>query len=209
MNGNPEKINSRDIQAMERRKQLLEAAEDLFYEFGYHATTVRMINRKIGMADGLIYHYFPDGKKELLETIIREGGARFLSRFEPLNDSSYLDMPLKEALFKFCIHAYESHISELKWASIIIKERNILKDNQVEILNDIYKDRSGWLKNFIEKNNKWGEIGKVDLDIFVWQVTSVIYLALLDRITGINFADSNYKAYFKRMIDSMVELWNK
>lgn len=209
MKGNSEKMTNRDIQAMERKRQLLEAAEDLFYEFGYHATTVRMINRKIGMADGLIYHYFPGGKMDILETVIKEGGERFLSRFEVLKDPSYLDLPLKEALYKLCIHAYESHIAELKWVTIIVKERNILKNNQIEILNEIYKDRIECLKNFIENNFDKSEIEKIDLDILVRQMTSIMYLSVLERITGISFADGDYKAYVKKMIEFTVETLTK
>lgn len=36
----------------------------LFAENGYEGTPVRAINRKAGLADGLLYHYFSDGKKE-------------------------------------------------------------------------------------------------------------------------------------------------
>ncbi|MGA9173636.1 MAG: helix-turn-helix domain-containing protein [Thermoactinomyces sp.] len=54
-----EGMTSRDLQAAKRRKQLLEAAKKLFAEKGYHNTSTKEINRAIGMADGLIYHYFP------------------------------------------------------------------------------------------------------------------------------------------------------
>jgi AcrR family transcriptional regulator len=204
MKSDSPKITNRDIQAMERRKQIIDAAEDLFYEFGYHATAVRMINRKIGMADGLIYHYFPGGKMDILETVIREGGARFLSRFEELNDSSYLGLPLNEALYKFCVHAYKNHIIELKWATIIIRERNILRDEHIQVLNDIYKNRVEWLKNFIKNNYDPDEIGKMDLDILVGELTSIMYLSILEKATGISFTGKDYKAYIKKMVDFKV-----
>ena len=65
-------LTSRDLQAMERREQLLNSAKELFALQGYHATTTREITKHIGMADGLIYHYFPDGKKQILDIIMKE-----------------------------------------------------------------------------------------------------------------------------------------
>ena len=52
-------LTSRDLQAIKRIEQLLESAKQLFVLKGFHATTTREITRNIGMADGLIYHYFP------------------------------------------------------------------------------------------------------------------------------------------------------
>ncbi|EOR25407.1 transcriptional regulator, TetR family protein [Clostridium sartagoforme AAU1] len=64
MKSNDIKLTNRDLQAIERRNQLLESAKELFASNGYHATTTRQITKNIGMADGLIYHYFPDGKNK-------------------------------------------------------------------------------------------------------------------------------------------------
>src|SRR5690625_6848561 len=64
---------SRDAQAIERKKEILRAAENLFAKNGYHATSIRSINQAIGVADGLTYHYFPKGKFQILQTIINEG----------------------------------------------------------------------------------------------------------------------------------------
>jgi AcrR family transcriptional regulator len=69
-----EKLTSRDLQAIERREQILKASKELFAANGYHATTTRLICKKINMADGLIYHYFPDGKLEILRKVIEEFG---------------------------------------------------------------------------------------------------------------------------------------
>lgn len=66
-------MTSRDLQASERREQILNAARQLFVQEGYHAASMRAINKKVGMSDALTYHYFPEGKLEIFNTIIREG----------------------------------------------------------------------------------------------------------------------------------------
>ena len=53
----------RQEQAAGTRRRLLDSAKQLFYEKGCSATSVRSINRAIGIADGILYHYFPGGRK--------------------------------------------------------------------------------------------------------------------------------------------------
>src|SRR5579862_3159430 len=56
---------SRREQAATRREQILEAALQVFAEKGYEGASIRDISRKVGVTEGLIYHYF-DGKAHLM-----------------------------------------------------------------------------------------------------------------------------------------------
>lgn len=60
-----EATDTRRQQAERRREEILEAAVRLFCERGYEGTTIRDIAREIGVAEGLLYHYF-SGKAELI-----------------------------------------------------------------------------------------------------------------------------------------------
>ncbi|MFD1483931.1 TetR/AcrR family transcriptional regulator [Lacticaseibacillus baoqingensis] len=57
----------------QQRAHLLDVARDLFAEKGYEATTTRALNQAAGTSDGLLYYYFPHGKQDLLDTIVKEG----------------------------------------------------------------------------------------------------------------------------------------
>ena len=52
------------------RQRLLEAAEALFGQRGYHATGVTDITRAAGVAQGTFYLYFP-GKEEIFRELVR------------------------------------------------------------------------------------------------------------------------------------------
>ena len=54
----------------ERRQQLLDAAQRVFSQKGYHATTVDDITRAAGVAKGTFYLYF-DEKREIYYEVIR------------------------------------------------------------------------------------------------------------------------------------------
>lgn len=66
-----------------RRDQILAAAEQLFSERGYHATTIRDIADAAGMQSGSLYAHI-SSKEDLLFEIMDQGADRFLAALEPI-----------------------------------------------------------------------------------------------------------------------------
>ena len=60
-----------------RKDQILDAAERLFSERGYHATTIREIARELQLEGGSLYSHI-SGKQELLYQIVLRGSTQFL-----------------------------------------------------------------------------------------------------------------------------------
>jgi AcrR family transcriptional regulator len=76
----------RQRMAAARREQILETALKLFAERGFDATSTRQIAKEAGIAEGLIFHYFPT-KASLLTAILEdrlEGRRAFRTRLRPL-----------------------------------------------------------------------------------------------------------------------------
>jgi AcrR family transcriptional regulator len=88
---------TRQQQAAETRRKLLASARKLFANYGFSGTRVRAINREAGMADGLLYHYFPGGKREMLEVLIKESLEAQKAYFDSLI-GEIEDMPLEKVL---------------------------------------------------------------------------------------------------------------
>jgi len=63
------RLTSRQRQAAARREQILKTALKLFAAQGFDATSTRQIAREVGIAEGLIFHYFPT-KASLLAAIL-------------------------------------------------------------------------------------------------------------------------------------------
>jgi len=77
---------ARQRQAAARREQILETALRLFAAQGFDATSTRQIAIEAGIAEGLIFHYFPT-KANLLTTILEdrlEGRQAFRAQLRPL-----------------------------------------------------------------------------------------------------------------------------
>ena len=67
--------------AIERRRQILEAATRVFARSGFHGSRVSDIASEAGIAYGLVYHYFKN-KDEILDTVFRESWALFIEILE-------------------------------------------------------------------------------------------------------------------------------
>jgi len=60
-----------------RKDQILDVAERLFSERGYHATTIREIARELEIEGGSLYSHI-SGKQDLLYQIVLRGSTQFL-----------------------------------------------------------------------------------------------------------------------------------
>lgn len=54
-----------------RQEHILEVATELFHRLGYFQTGIAEINRHAGVSKGVFYHYFPDGKLQLVRCVLQ------------------------------------------------------------------------------------------------------------------------------------------
>lgn len=57
--------------ADERRKEIIDAARELFQTTDYESTTMQTLMKKLNIAKGTIYHYFAS-KEEILEAVVED-----------------------------------------------------------------------------------------------------------------------------------------
>ncbi|GBC81802.1 HTH-type transcriptional repressor KstR2 [bacterium HR10] len=73
----------------ERFEEILRAAAELFYEKGYHATTMQDVADRVGMLKGSLYYYI-DSKEDLLyitlDQVIKKGDDYFLQKVTSARD---------------------------------------------------------------------------------------------------------------------------
>src|SRR5690625_1268557 len=125
---------SRDTQAIERKKEILKAAESLFAKKGYHATSIRSINQAIVVADGLTYHYFPKGKFQILQTIINEGIEQRENSLQTMIDAFDDNPPLREFLFSISHMIYGVVIESRESILIALREKNFLEEDRKNVV---------------------------------------------------------------------------
>jgi AcrR family transcriptional regulator len=73
-----------------RKAELIEAAQALFFEKGYDATSVDEIIRRAGISKGAFYYYFPS-KEAVLEALAERMAVAAIERVQPLLDDPSLN----------------------------------------------------------------------------------------------------------------------
>lgn len=85
----------------ERRKQILDAALEVFAHNGYHKASISQIAREAGISKGLLYNYFQN--KEVLLLEVMADGIIYLLR----GYSQESQAPAKDQLKKMIIESFE------------------------------------------------------------------------------------------------------
>ncbi len=73
---------------VDTRNRIIEASAELFRRQGYAGTGVKRIVDTASAPLGSLYHFFPGGKQELADAVIRRSGDFYAQLFESIVDSS-------------------------------------------------------------------------------------------------------------------------
>ena len=76
--------------AEERRSEILQKAQELFYKHGYTNTSVNMVIEALGISKGAFYHYFKS-KEELLDCLSDEFTENIISKIKSVIDNPNLN----------------------------------------------------------------------------------------------------------------------
>ena len=71
----------------QRRREIIDAAHELFQTQQYDATTMTDVMNKLGIAKGTIYHYF-NSKEELLEAVVEKSVDEYVAMMQMILDGT-------------------------------------------------------------------------------------------------------------------------
>lgn len=128
-------VKKSDIQ----KEKILKAAQDLFAKKGFEATTTREINRAVGISDGSLYYYFPEGKKQILDMIVEKGMVHREQGVARSSIEVHSLQEFEEQILDMFDRVCEIFSDEEGYRSfmITIRERAILSNEQSEWISQI------------------------------------------------------------------------
>ncbi|HET9162673.1 MAG TPA: TetR/AcrR family transcriptional regulator [Solirubrobacterales bacterium] len=103
--------------AVDKRRQILDAAIRVFARQGFHATRVADIADEAGVAYGLVYHYFKS-KEEVLNELFSERWSLLLTAVEEADSSEASPRAKLETVAGFIVESYR-HNPELMKVIIV------------------------------------------------------------------------------------------
>ncbi|EHJ59239.1 TetR/AcrR family transcriptional regulator [Novosphingobium pentaromativorans] len=165
---------------VERRQAIVEAASEVFQEFGYARASMSLISARVGGSKSTIYNYFAS-KEELFAAvtseIIVDGAVKCADRLL----KSKLDAPL--ALSEFA----EGFLKVLTTdRSVAIMRAGISGSFETSSLTAIYHEnaRKTWdlVGQFLEKLQTDGQLRDVDLDTMVAHFKGLIEAGIFEPL---------------------------
>lgn len=204
------KLNMRDAQAAESRQKLLDSAQRLFAEKGYKGTPVREINRSANLADGLLYHYFPGGKKEIFQVVLKENMRQILAALAEKNRMEiYLAMPLQEVLemaYRNFAEVIDQHMDIIR---MLFRENEVQEFVTREQLLELTNGKKFWLQELLEKKYAMGEVSEMDFETAAVNVNAILMNHLMAKAFGFDADKMDNLVFRKRMITYLVDMWKK
>jgi len=104
--------------AVDKRRQILDAAVRVFARQGFHATRVSDIADEAGVAYGLVYHYFRS-KDEVLDTLFLE---RWNVMLDVIRDLDGQNLTAREKLYAIASFIVDSYRHDPDLMKVIIVE---------------------------------------------------------------------------------------
>ncbi|MDQ0059220.1 TetR/AcrR family transcriptional regulator [Paenibacillus harenae] len=199
--------STRKEQAAETRQKLLETAKALFAEKGYHGTPVRAINRNLNMGDGILYHYFPGGKREILSVLIQESFERRFIEISTVN-KNIEQLPIREALVALLRRMYELFMEDMDSARILVRESDVLEKEERDKLTGFIQSQQSFFRDFLQRRHERGEIRELNYKLAAKQFVGMGMQLILSEIIGIDFVhEPDKSSYIREMVDFTVTLW--
>jgi TetR/AcrR family transcriptional regulator, fatty acid metabolism regulator protein len=161
--------------AIDRRRELLDAAVRVFARKGFHASRVGDIAEEAGVAHGLLYHYFRS-KDEVLETIFHDAWERLATETDRIEASG---VPLREQLRRFARIYLGSWLMTPELIAVLVREiaRTPAVGSRIDDVRVIFVS----LQRMIAVAQERGEVREdCNPQIAAW----VVYGALEEILTG-------------------------
>lgn len=117
-------------EAIERRNEILDAADELFGQKGFDGTSTNDILEKVGIARGTLYYHFKS-KEDIMDALIDRYNAQILGAAKEI--ASNKSIPVNERIIR------------------VVMALNINGGNGKEIIDHIHKPQNALMHHKIQK----------------------------------------------------------
>jgi AcrR family transcriptional regulator len=191
----------------ERRREILEAATDLFRERGFEPTTVQAVAAAAGVAAGTVYLYFPS-KEAILTAMQEEFETGLIDRFAEISEAvlaeeaeSGEDVTYEEVVSRLIDGMVDFSLERRALAEVIVRDiRRVAVTPDSPLLRGTLTEL---LTRVIREGVRLGHIETTDPEMSAYLLNVASATAIGQAIA---FED---EAMLRRVVDAAKELYIK
>jgi TetR/AcrR family transcriptional regulator, cholesterol catabolism regulator len=172
----------RELQAEERRNQLVDVSLRLFAQKGFERTTIKDISEVAGVAQGLIYHYF-GSKEELLFAAVERHG--FLPEMRRILSASY-ERPAGEMLLEIATGFSALLVEKDDLVRVFFRESQI-NPEVGKRLASVIRDGVGLLARYLAARIAVGELRPHDPEVAARSLLYTVHMLHMTQVAADNF----------------------
>ncbi|ULQ55373.1 TetR family transcriptional regulator [Flavihumibacter rivuli] len=183
------------IEKVEKRDQILEAAEQLFFNKGFEGTSVREVCQLANVNVAMVNYYF--GSKEgLFEKMIERRASFLKGKLQQLMDDQSLSAA--EKINRIIDSYVERLFSHRGFTLTIMREMTVQQRSHFhETMANIFIGNMRIIKHIVQKGIDDGEFRKVDIEMTLSSLIGTIYQVLINDCMVIKMTDApaDFKPY--------------
>jgi len=193
----------KEKQRQEREALILQVAEEVLAEKGYHETSIDEIAARVGIAKGTVYLHFPS-KEDLVVAILERDMQKILRGVEATLATQSTPRAKLEALLQFMYGDFFSKRVQLFYSTFNHVELHRLLAEKKGCMRDTWEQLSAHISSLLEEGKAAGEFDTtiptaVMLSAFFSLLSPKSYERLLteDQIPPEELAKHLSRIYFK------------
>lgn len=200
------KITKRQEQAQESRQRLLSAARELFVRNGYAETSVHTLCASLGVASSLLYHYFPGGKRELMQVLVTKEMRELIVELNAQNEA--LDaLPVEEMLEQLYQSINATVLRHADVFRLFLQEKEVRELVAYDRLRALLGGRQKWFAALLQKKAERREIREMDFVSAAETLDSLMLYHLAMELSGFSPSRLSGEEQRRRLIAYQVSLW--
>lgn len=203
-----EETTLRKEQAEITKQKLLKSARALFSENGYRGTSVRSINRSVGLADGILYHYFPGGKRELFQTIVTQSFKKVQNDVKTYQERlNGTDASLENFFIEAFGHFAKTVDDNIDIIRIFVKENDVQEFISSEQILAIFNRKKECFSDFLKKRAEKGEIKEIDFTTAASTLVSALVNYIVLKVMNIDTSELVSEETVRKNVNYYMNLW--
>ncbi|HLZ21845.1 MAG TPA: TetR/AcrR family transcriptional regulator [Ktedonobacterales bacterium] len=184
--------NRRELQAQDRRNQLIETALRLFAEKGMEKTTIKDIAEAAGVAQGLLYHYYRS-KDDLLWAIV--------GKYNPAMEMGQIfstagGRPARDVLLDAATRAHEL-LTERGGAMRVVAREALVRQDIQQAFRMAQAIAFGVLTHFFDARIATGELRPHNPDVSARM--------LLGAVVALYMTGTPAEPFLREMVDNLLQ----
>ncbi|WP_461834212.1 TetR/AcrR family transcriptional regulator [Desulfothermus sp.] len=155
--------------------EILNAAQELFYEKGYEKATTREISQKVGISKAALYHHFTNKEEILFKICLKAADELINNMKQAISRNKTLDIPLKEKLKDIMLEYATTYLKNKNFNKILLHEIEFLSPEKKRIILDKETENVHQLRNFLKELMDKGVIKKFDPTVMTFSIISALH----------------------------------